>query len=103
MRELIDFDADTGAKLYLERDADGFSLREEHDVTPVIEANKIALNDGFDRSRDMWHAARVPIGIMFEWKEKFGIEFWNPNHKAGVMRLLNSNEYRYLRVNEFIL
>jgi hypothetical protein len=51
----------------------------------------------------MWHAARIPLVIMMEWVSKHGIEAWNPSHKAGVRRLLNSNEYRYLRVNNFIM
>ncbi len=103
MRELIDFDRDTGEKMYLCKDADGFFIRQEHDVSEVIEANKADLNEGFDKKGDMWHAARVPIGIQYEWLTKFGIDFWNPAHKAGVMRLLNDPDYRYLRVNHFII
>jgi hypothetical protein len=104
MRELIDFDPDTGERLYFCKDADGYYLREEHDVAPVIEANKTDLNSGeFDKSKDMWHAARVPIGVQYEWLTKFGVDFWNPNHKPAVMRLLNDPEYRYLRVNKFII
>jgi hypothetical protein len=103
MRELIDHDAGTGVSLYLQKDADGFFLREEHDVTPVIELNKRDQKESLNKKADMWHAARVPIGIQFEWLTKYGVDFWNPAHKAGVMRLLNDPEYRYLRVNHFII
>lgn len=103
MKELIDFDPVTGERMFLCRDADGYSIRQEHDVTPVIEANKANATEGFDKRKDLWLAARVPIGIMFEWKKRYGVEFWNPNHKKRVMNLLDDPEWRYLRVNHFII
>lgn len=78
-------------------------LVQEHDVAPVIEHNKALQNEGFDKSSEMWHAASIPIGIQYEWLDKYGVDFWNKNHKPAVMKLLNSNEYRYLRVNNFII
>jgi hypothetical protein len=40
---------------------------------------------------------------MYEWKVKHGVDAWDPNHKPAVMRLLNSSDYRYLRVRNFII
>jgi hypothetical protein len=103
VRELIDYDPDTGEKMFLCKDADGFFLRQEHDVAPVIEQNKKLQNEDFDRKSDMWHAASVPIGVQYEWLVKFGVDFWNPAHKGRVMKLLDDPDYRYLRVNKFII
>lgn len=103
MRELIDFDAETGERMYLCQDADGYFIRQEQDVAPIIEDNKRRANEGFDKRSDMWHAATVPIGVQYEWLTKFGVDFWNPAHKPRVMRLLDDPDYRYLRVNHFII
>lgn len=103
MKDLIDFDPDTGERMYLCKDADGFYLRQEHDVAPVIELNKKKANEGFDKKSEMWHAASIPIGVQYEWLRRYGVNFWDPNHKKKVMKLLDDPEWRYLRVNHFII
>lgn len=67
----------------------------------TVERNKQLEGHGMGKE---WRlAASIPPEIQFEWMDKYGVEFWNPDHQDGVKRLLNSNEYRYLRVNHFIL
>lgn len=67
----------------------------------VIEQNK--RMEGTGKGKDMWLAASIPPAVQYEWMHKYGIQFWNPDHKEGVRRLLNSDEYRYLRVNHFMM
>lgn len=55
----------------------------------------------FLMGKDMRLAASIPVQVQFEWIDKHGVNMHNPNHKDAVIRLLNSNEYRYLRVNHF--
>lgn len=104
-RELLDVDPLTGVRQYFGWDADGNEyLIDEIDrslTSQVIEQNKRI--EGAGKGKDMWLAASIPPEVQFEWLDKFGVEFWNPAHKDGVKRLLNSNEYRYLRVNHFIM
>lgn len=93
MTEWISTDEETGETF----------IRYEQDVSPILDYNKEMQAEGFDKRSDMWHAAKVPNVVAMEWLTKYGVQMWNPAHKDGVRKLLNSNEYRYLRVNHFIL
>jgi hypothetical protein len=103
-RELLDFDPLTGVRQYFGWDADGEYIIDEIDCSAtqeVIDQNKRLEGEGM--GKDMRLAASIPPEVQYEWLDKYGIEFWNPAHKDGVKRLLNSNEYRYLRINHFII
>lgn len=101
---LLDYDALSGMREWISTDSDGNSfIRYEQDTAPILDFNKEMQNDGFDKRSDYWHAAKIPNSILMKWAIEHGVEFWNPDHKDGVKRLLNSNEYRYLRVNNFIM
>lgn len=93
MTEWISTDEETGETF----------IRYEQDVSPILDYNKEMQAESFDKRSDMWHAAKVPNVVAMEWLTKYGVQMWNPAHKDGVRKLLNSNEYRYLRVNHFIM
>jgi hypothetical protein len=96
---LLDYDRLTGMKEFISTDAmtgESF-IRYEQDTKDHIDANKEAQNAGFDRKAEMWHAASIPNIVLVEWVTKYGIDFFNPNHKEGVKRLLNSSEYSHLK------
>jgi hypothetical protein len=101
---LLDYDPMTGMKEWFSTDCDGNSfIRYEQDTSAITDSNKAQQAESFDRRADVWHAANIPNVVQMEWMTKFGIELWNPAHKEGVRRLLNSNEYRHLRVKNFML
>lgn len=104
-RRLLDYDPASGLKEWFTYDEanDSFAITYEQDVTSVLDANKAEQAEGFDRRNDVWHAARVPVGIQYEWLVKHGVNIWNKNHREGVKRLLNDPEYRWLRVKHFIM
>jgi len=103
--KLLSYDPATGMKEWFSSDDDGdtWRIRYEQDVSPLLDANKRAQNDDWDRKAEMWHAASIPNVVLMEWSVKHGVNFWDKNHKEGVKRLLNSDEYRYLRVRNFII
>ena len=104
-RRLFDYDADSGLKTWYEYNPenDSFGLTYEQDVSAALDANKASQTEGFDKRADFWHAASVPVGIQYEWLVKHGVNMWKKEHSDGVKRLLNDPEYRYLRVNNFII
>lgn len=63
----------------------------------LIDDNKRAQNESFDKRSEMWHVASIPAYVLLEWKTKYGVDPWDPNHAAGRRRLLNSSEYAYLK------
>lgn len=93
MTEWISTDEETGETF----------IRYEQDVSPILDYNKEMQAESFDKRSEMWHAAKVPNIVAMEWLTKYGVQMWNPAHKDGVRKLLNSSEYRYLRVNHFIM
>jgi hypothetical protein len=55
------------------------------------------MGDGLEK------VASIPACIIYEWITKHGVNLYNPNHQDGVKRLLNSSDYRWLKVREIIL
>lgn len=81
-------------------DSDGaLIVHRKADVEANLEANKAlyTLNDGYTPSREMRRAASIPMAIIEKWRNEHGIDVFNPDHIGAVRRLLNSNEYAFLR------
>lgn len=76
---------------------------EFHNVSNFIDRNKDMQNDDFDRRSDFWHAASIPVTVIYEWIHKYGVNAYNPDHVDGVKKLLNSSDYRYLKVKNIII
>ncbi len=68
------------------------------DVEPVLERNKALLthDDGYSPSRDMRRIASVPNIIIEQWLKE-GVNVFDPNCEAEVMRRLNSSDWAHLR------
>ncbi len=101
MRRFFDHDAEYGLTEFFHYDpsTNQFSIETVQDVEPILEENKRALNngDGYTPSRDMRKIASIPLNVLSLWKEKHGIDIFDKNHEAGVKRLLNDPDWRYLR------
>jgi hypothetical protein len=69
------------------------------DVEALLEANKAlaASGDGYTPSRELRRAASIPLAIIEKWRNELGVDVLNPDHMPAVRRLLNSNEYAFLR------
>lgn len=96
---LLDYDRLTGLREWISTDEETGQcfVRYEQDVSSLLDDNKAAQNEGFDRSADWWHAAQIPNVVIMEWLTKFGIDFYNPDHKKGWIKLLNSSDYAHLK------
>lgn len=106
-KELLDFDPLTGVRQYFGWDNDGGEyLIDEFDTDytkAIIDQNKRLANADHGKGKDMRLVASIPPQVQYEWLDKHGIEFWNPDHKDGVKRLLNSSDYRWLRIQDIYL
>jgi hypothetical protein len=68
-------------------------------VDPVLAQNKVMANSGespYNADRSMKHVARIPR-ILIEMWMKQGINFFDENDWPKIERMLNSNEYLWLR------
>ena len=112
--EQIDFNPYTGVKTYLgdnPDDAEGVLVRHEFSrnaTNKILDANKRDANHvNTGRMGDMALAARIPIEVMYEWKVKHGVDAWKyaacEDTRRRVNALLNSSDYRYLKVRNIII
>jgi hypothetical protein len=108
--ELIDYNRDTGLRKYIgdhPDDPTGVLVRYEQDarsIGAVLDRNKEAANHySIGRMSDNEKVAEIPVGVMYEWLVKHGVNAWNPAHRDGVKRLLNSSDYRYLKCRDIII
>ena len=103
-KRFFDFDQTTGTRIEYEDTDEGFALHYEQDVEPLLDRNKAWQNEGAKQHDDnFWHAATIPPSIQMKWLVEHGIDLYNPDHAAGVKRLLNDPEYRHLRTWKFQL
>ena len=80
-----------------------FAIEHIQDIQPLVDSNKnLQENDHLMRD-ELRLSARIPLTVYYEWKIKFGVDVFNPNHKEGVKKLLNSADYRYLKTTKRIL
>lgn len=104
-KRLLDFDPLTGLKTIHEYDhATGETLLHyEQDVEPLLDANKAAQNEQHGKMGDMVHVASIPVSVQLKWLVEKGVDVLNPDHKQAVAKLLDSNEWRYLKVRHIML
>ena len=67
------------------------------DIQPLIESNKKLQQEDHFIKDDFRLSARIPMTVYYEWKNKFGVDIFNPDHKEAVKKLINSPDYRYLK------
>lgn len=107
--ELLDHNTMLGTKRFIaanEHEEDAVLVKTEFDDNQtrlLIDQNKAEANDATGSMGDMAKVASIPTQVMYEWLEKFGIWALNPQHADGVKRLLNSSDYRYLKVRNIII
>ena len=111
MKRLLDYDADTGIQTWHDYDhhTKETVIAEVQDVAPVLEANRVARNQGNGGAKGLnevaqrgiknnwWHAASVPNSVILKWKKELGVDIYNKDHLPAVKKLLNDRDWAYLR------
>lgn len=107
MKRDFGYDPLTGIQSWFEATPEGFNIIREQDAEPTIELNKKKQSMGrayyagakeTNDEPDMWKLASIPILVQFDWAQKYGItDITSAEHWPRVQKLLNSNEYRYLK------
>lgn len=103
MERILDINPLTGMAVTFQYDHanEQFIIAHRQDATPVIEDNKWKLLDLDAHKReaknDWAHYAKIPEIVIMEWRQKFGVDFYDPNHWTRVLKLLEDPEYKYLK------
>ena len=105
MARILDLDpiTDTWETFEYDENDDQVIVKRFQDVEPVLNLNKRTQTMPWSRAEPMWHAASIPNIIVEKWLREHGVNVLRRDHWPAVRRLLNSNEYRYLRAREFYL
>tara|TARA_R100001530_G_scaffold534_1_gene842 strand:- start:887 stop:1186 length:300 start_codon:yes stop_codon:yes gene_type:complete len=74
-----------------------FAIEHIEDIQPLIDSNKRLQQEDHLMKDEFRLSARIPTTVVYEWRRKFGVDIFNPNHKEAVKKLLNSPDYRYLK------
>jgi hypothetical protein len=105
--ELVDDGSWNGLRKWMRgTDDDEGSVQVAYDqinLAQILDANKAAQNESFDRRDDLWHVATIPPIVEIEWLTKYGVRVKDPDHAPAVKRLLNSSEYAYLKRAPIVL
>lgn len=80
---------------------DGWSVEYVQDTADLLDLNKEAQNhcNPWNADRDVRMVARIPLIVITKWRNELGIDYWNPDHQDAVNRLLDSSDWRWLRVD----
>lgn len=106
-RRLLEYDPSRGLRIDFESTGDGeFHLHYTQDVEPLLDENKAKQSAGRDyyaSDNEMWKVASVPVTVQYEWIRRYGADPLLPENQDLLRRLLNSNEWRYLKTAEVIV
>tara|TARA_R100001530_G_scaffold54022_1_gene39864 strand:- start:668 stop:967 length:300 start_codon:yes stop_codon:yes gene_type:complete len=80
-----------------------FAIEHIEDIQPLIDSNKRLQQEDHLMKDEFRLSARIPVTVVYEWKNKFGVDVFNNNHKDAVRRLLNSPDYKYLKTTNRII
>lgn len=103
MQRILDVNPLTGEWITFDYNEDGDQVTIGHhqDCTAIIEDNKLAsldIDSHRKQSKNEWALyARVPNIVVMEWRQKFGVDFFNRNHWKRVLKLINSPDYKDLK------
>ena len=103
MQRLLDVNPLTGEWITFDYNhaEDTFTIGHHQDTTPIIEENKKAIleidHHKFQAKNEWAHYAKVPNIVILEWKQKYGVDFFNRDDWPRVMKLINSREYADLK------
>jgi hypothetical protein len=95
-----------GVETWFHPQPDGtFVIESKQDVEPALEFNKASAVEVGKKTRGkyMAHAAHVPDVVQYEWIKKYGFNPVFAEDKRLLRRLLDSNEWKYLRTSEIYL
>lgn len=82
-----------------------FHLSRQSDVEPNLDQNIREFNEQHFGWREGLgeKVASIPMGVVLEWMQRYGVDIYNRDHLPAVERLLNDPEWRKLRTRPGVL
>lgn len=86
---------------FLHQSGDDFAIETVADVEANIKRNKILQNDtdGYTASRDFRHVASIPLVVVEQWNNQYGVDVMAKDNRKLLKRLLNDPDNRLFRTS----
>ena len=98
---LLSFNEFTGVSTFHDYRDGVTTIKTVQDITPNLEANKAAQNDGtngyVDSERVLQRVAHIPNEVVTKWLVEEGINVLRKDHWPAVVRKLNDIDHLHLR------
>lgn len=84
---------------------DKYIIKREQDIEPILNANKIAQNDGsngYSKSRDLRRVASIPLVVIEQWMKEDGVNILaltGDEKQKYFRRKLNDPDNKYFRTD----
>jgi len=109
--EQIDYDPQSGIRKLIaanEHEEDSVLVRTEFDprvTQAILDQNKASANHATGTMGEFVKVAQIPPQVQYDWWHKYRINSWSPNEEdqKRITKLLNSNDYRYLKCRDIII
>lgn len=90
----------TLVNIYHDEHTDETHVERWQDAEPLLDKMK-ALRarrwDGYNPDRSMQALAEIPAALLEHWLQVDGLQWWNQDHSAAILRKLNDPALRDLR------
>lgn len=91
----------TGAETWFHEDGDKIVIETRQDVTPILENNSRLRNEfqGFNKRGpvEFYRVASFPPVVVVDWMERYGLNVFNPDHHAAILKKLNDLDWRKIK------
>ena len=94
-----------GVEEWFHYDSEGNThIETVQDCEPILDFNKAAQADANYTQKgikeEFWHYATIPVVVQLQWLNEYGHKDWPmlPGNETLLYRLLNSPEWKYLKV-----
>lgn len=107
-KKVLDYDPLTKTTTYHEYDhlSGKTYIEQVQDCSAILNHNKKLQNDTGYASRgkkaEWFHFATVPVQVLYKFLVEHNLDYRNEDDLKKIERLLQSNEYRYLRTADRI-
>jgi hypothetical protein len=110
-RKLLSYNGFDRAAYWHEHGDGSWAIEQvQADLTPLLDRNKVYQNHGGgmkwgdefgEMNLDVRHVATIPWIVIEQWKRDYGIDYMDPDPEVQkrIDRLLDSNEYKWLRTD----
>ncbi len=86
---------------FLHQSGNDYAIETKADVEANIKRNKTLQNytDGYNPARDLKHVASIPMVVIEQWNQQYGVDVLAKDNRKLFKRLVNDADNRMFRTS----